>query len=444
VPTAHATSATSRILAVAALVVAVVLTATLVLRSDPQYTINVRFVDAGQLVKGNEVMVSGRSVGKVSELRLTDDNQALVVMKIDDPEYRPLHAGTVARVRQVGLSGVANRFVELTPGRPTSRELPDGATLGTSDTRPIVDLDAVLNALDPRTRGNLQRVIRLSSSAVAGRSAQANRALGYLNPALSQVSGLAEELGRDEVALRELVASAATVSTAVAQREGDLEGMVTNTATALRALAGERGALEDLLARAPGVLNRARPTLARLRRTLAVVRPALRDARPVAAPLARVLRVLPGSARRSTPLIAALRRLMPALRRTLVAMPPLARDLVPTIEATTRAAGGFLPIFAGLRPYAPDLVAGLYNGFGGVSSGYYDANGHYARIAEQWGAGAIPGLGSAFPIPSAPGLFDYRTGLDARCPGAAVEPAPDGSNPWVPDPSLCDPEDSHR
>jgi phospholipid/cholesterol/gamma-HCH transport system substrate-binding protein len=444
VPTAHPTSATARIAGVAALVIAVVVTAAVVLRSDPQYTIRARFVDAGQLVKGNEVQVGGRTIGSVSDLVLTNDNQALVVMKISDREFRPLHEGTVAQIRQVGLSGVANRFVELTPGRPTSRALRDGATLATSDTRPIVDLDSVLNALDPRTRASLQRVIRLSSGAFAGRAGDANRALGYLNPALSQVSGLAEELGRDEVALRELVGSAATVSSAVAAREGDLEGAVTSTAVTLRALAGERGALEDVLARAPGVLDQARPTLARLRRTLAVVRPALRDARPAAAPLARVVRVLPRAARRSTPLVIELRRLLPALRRTLAEMPALSRELVPIIQSTTRAAGGFLPIFAGLRPYAPDLVAGLYNGFGGVTAGYYDANGHYSRIAEEWGAGALPGIGAAFPIPQVGGLTGYRTGLDARCPGAAVEPAPDGSNPWVPDPTLCDPGDSHR
>jgi phospholipid/cholesterol/gamma-HCH transport system substrate-binding protein len=109
-----------------------------------------------------------------------------------------------------------------------------------------------------------------------------------------------------------------------------------------------------------------------------------------------------------------------------------------------QAARGMLPIFRGLRIYAPDLVAGLYSGFGGVTGGYYDANGHYARIAAQFGAGAMPGLGSLLPIPSIPGEVEYRTGLTARCPGAAVEPAPDGSNPWVADPALCNPDHSHR
>ena len=39
------------------------------------------------------------------------------------------------------------------------------------------------------------------------------------------------------------------------------------------------------------------------------------------------------------------------------------------------------------------------------------------------------------------GLADGGPGLDARCPGAASEPVPDGSTPFVPpdSPNLCDP-----
>jgi phospholipid/cholesterol/gamma-HCH transport system substrate-binding protein len=345
-------------------------------------------------------------------------------------------------VRQVGLSGVANRFVELYPGRSSSRALRDGAVLDTNDTRPIVDLDEVLDALDPKARANLQTLIRESSASLAGRSQDANAALRYLNPALSQTAGLMQELGSDDVALRQLVKSTATVSSAVAARSGDLEGAVTNTAVALRAIASERSALEDVLARAPGVMHRSIPTFKRLRRTLAVVRPALREAQPSAQPLARVLRALPPAARHSTPVVRELRAVLPSLRRTLVEMPALANELVPIIGKTTTSAKGFLPVLAGLRPYAPDLVAGLFNGFGGVTSGFYDANGHFARIASEFGAASASGLGSLIPAPPAGDLVGLRTGLTARCPGSAVEPAADGSNPWVDDPSLCDPKQS--
>jgi phospholipid/cholesterol/gamma-HCH transport system substrate-binding protein len=392
-------------------------------------------------VKGNLVEVGGRPIGKVRDIVLTDDNQADLELRITDREFRPLHEGTTATIKQVGLSGVANRFVELTPGRPSSPALRDGAILRSDRTTPIVDLDEVLDALDPRARANLQTLIRESSVSLAGGSQQANAALRYLNPALSQTAGLMQELGSDDVALRQLVKSTATVSSAVASRRGDLEAGITNTATALRAIASERSALEDVLARSPFVLRRSLPTLRRLRRTLAVVRPALRDAQPAAQPLARVLRALPPAAEHSTPVIRELRAVLPDLRRTLEQMPALANELVPIIQKTTTTAAGFLPVLAGLRPYAPDLVAGLFNGFGGVTSGFYDANGHYARIASNFGAGSASGLGSLIPAPPASDLFAARTGLDARCPGSAVEPAPDGSNPWIPDPSLCDPAD---
>jgi hypothetical protein len=46
---------------------------------------------------------------------------------------------------------------------------------------------------------------------------------------------------------------------------------------------------------------------------------------------------------------------------------------------------------------------------------------------------------------SGPGFNGYRTGLLARCPGGAVEPAADASNPFVPPDAvgLCNPKDNH-
>src|SRR3954470_12552380 len=197
-PTTQTSRALARGIAVAAIAVAAVVLAVVVLGSGSSYTIHARFVDAGQLVKGNLVEVGGRPIGKVKDIRLTDDNQADVVLRIDDDEFRPLHEGTTATIRQVGLSGVANRFVELTPGHPAARSLHDGDVLSTQSTRPIVDLDQVLDALDPKARRNLQTMVRESAASLEGRSRDANAALRYLNPALSQTAGLLEELDSDE------------------------------------------------------------------------------------------------------------------------------------------------------------------------------------------------------------------------------------------------------
>jgi hypothetical protein len=104
---------------------------------------------------------------------------------------------------------------------------------------------------------------------------------------------------------------------------------------------------------------------------------------------------------------------------------------LPALSSTSSTLRRALPVFAGLRPYAPDIVGGLFNALAGSSSAYYDANGHYVRAA----------LNAAINPSAAKSI---RRGLTARCPGAAAEPADDGSNPWFDDPSICNPEDNHH
>jgi len=407
------------------------------------YTIHARFLDAGQLVKGNLVEVGGRPVGKVSDLRLTNDNQADVVMNISDGEFKPLHVGTIATIRQVGLAGIANRYVELMPGPSNAPKLKSGAVLTTASTRPIVDLDQLLDALDPKTRLRLQTIIRQGSAAFSGLAPAANRAFEYANPALDQTAALGDQLVRDRAALDRLVRTSGTVASAVASRETDLEQGIGNTRIALRAIGSQRAAIQDTLDRAPAVLTQSTGTLGRVQATLTNLRPTLLAAQPAAPPLARVLRELVPTARRLTPVITDVRAILPALRKALAGLPALARVAVPAVRGTTSTLAAALPIVTGLRPYAPDVVSGLFNSFGAYQAGYYDANGHYARIAFEGGSGGFFGLGSLLPPPSVPGLVSYSTGQTARCPGGAVEPAPDKSNPYIEDPSNCNPKDDH-
>jgi phospholipid/cholesterol/gamma-HCH transport system substrate-binding protein len=79
-----------------------------------------------------------------------------------------------------------------------------------------------------------------------------------------------------------------------------------------------------------------------------------------------------------------------------------------------------------LVDFTPDIVAALTNL--GQIGGYYDANGHYARTQPFF---AAFGLDSSNQLTSKPpsergdGVQVVRT----RCPGGAVQPAPDGSSP---------------
>jgi phospholipid/cholesterol/gamma-HCH transport system substrate-binding protein len=444
VPTSAAKLQLTRLVTLAAVLIGAVAVIVLLFTSGGSYIVHAHFVDAGQLVKGGRVEVAAQPIGSVKDIRLTDNNEADVVLKITNDEFRPLHRGTIATVRTIGLAGVANRVVELTPGPERQPEIPDGGVLTTSETRPFVDIDAVLNSLDPTTRQRLQSIIRNASKIYAGSaSLAANQAFAYLNPAIGQTAALSEELARDQVSLERLIATSSTVASTLAGRRTDLAEGVTNTATALRAVASERAALEDALARAPDVIRHGSTTLRETRVALDVVRPALRELRPVAPRLAALLRQLVPTARHTEPVLAQLPDLLRKGRQALAGVPPLEPVAVPALHSATGALAKGAPFFAGLRPYAADLVNGLFNGFGGTTSGYYDANGHYARISAHGSPGQSNGVNSLFPSGSLPSAAGYRTGITARCPGGAVEPAPDGSNPFIPDHTLCNPNDDH-
>ncbi len=421
----------TRIAALAAVLLAAV-ALVLVLTSGPTHTLNLRFTDAGQLVKGDLVEVAGRSIGSVDAITLTNRNQANVRVKLKGDEFWPLHEGTVVGIRAVGLSGVANRYVEITPGPDSRPEIPDDGTIDTTATRSIVDLDQVLTALDPPTRKELQRLIRNSATIFDGNAKDGNDAAAYLNPAVAQSHALLDELDRDTAAVGRLVSTSAAVSTTLANRRDDLQGAITNTARTLDAVAAERTALQDVLVRAPALLQQAGDTLDHAARTGQKLKPVLRELRPAAAPLATVLRQLPPFGRDAAPALAQLRALLPALDSALTGLPALDKAAGPALRSTTSALKAALPIATGLRPYAPDVIAGLFDGFTGTTGGYYDANGHFARIQLVTGTAALTGTLGALA------KGQLQSGLTARCPGAAVEPADDGSNPFHQDKSLCD------
>jgi len=409
------------------------------------YEAHAVFENAGQIVRGNLVKVGGREVGEVTAIRLDDRNRAVLTLSITDEDLAPLHGGTIATIRATSLSGIANRYVALTPGPNSNRALSDGATIAAEDTRPAVDLDQILNSLDMETRSALGRIVRGSAVSYDGAEASANAALLKLNPALAQTGQTTAEIVRDSSALERFIVKSAAVVSAVGARDADLEEGIVHAAAVADAVARERKSLDVTLSLAPSVLRRANTTLVNARASLRDLRPALREARPVAPRLARTLELLDPLARRAVPVVAGLRGLAPELTAALRGLPRLDRSARPAVTSAATALRGAAPIVAGLRPYVPDVVAGLLNGFGGTTTGYYDANGHYARISFQGSPFSLSQAGSLIPVPPADGsLSAYRRNVFARCPGAGAQPAPDGSNPFTPPEAPCRIEDGPR
>lgn len=445
----------SRLAAFLALGIAAVAIGIVLFTGGSTYVLHAQFLDAGQLVKGDLVTVAGHQVGSVGGISLTDNGLADVELDISDGSITPVHQDTIAQIGQLSLTGVANRFVGLSlsgGGAP----IRSGGTLALTQTRGIVDLDTFLDALTPRVRAGLQQILRTGAYFVHQPTAsQFNEMLGYLNPALSQTQQFGAEVVADRFALDRLVASSAQVAGALADRNGDLGGAVTSTAATLREIATERAALGDAIARSPAVLQQSTGVLKDVNYSLGILDPVLVDLQPVAPRLARLLTQIGPAARNAIPTIAGVQALVPSAKSALLGLPPVERKATPAVRSLTTSLEDITPILAGIRPYAPDVVAGFFSGVGGGSGGTYDANGHYLKselTVQPTGGASLTGLLSLLgPLTGKlPPFNGGRVGLLAPCPGGGGPPAADHSNAWnSPDVlaktgKLCNPADNQK
>jgi phospholipid/cholesterol/gamma-HCH transport system substrate-binding protein len=434
--------------ALAAVAVVALLVLVLMIRG-PAYKVGLTVSNASQLVNGDEVKVGGVPVGSVSSIGLAPDGRARLTLSLRDHTLTPLHEGTKAVIRSVSLAGIANRYVALFPGPNNAPRIPDGGQIPADDATPEVDLDAVLNTLGPSAQRDLHNLVVASSGLITPNAEkQANDGLRALNPALSQSADTAQEVIRDEPAFERFILESANVVSTVASRPADLDQVVGNTAGALNAIANRSGDLDRTLVKLPDTLKAANTTLVNLRATLADLRPALQDAAPAAPLLSAVLTRLSPLAQQAIPVVARASQTVdaPGGRADLLGVvngfAPLAKVAVPAFKSAHDTLVDALPIVKQARPYAPDVTGGLIDGFGGTTAGYYDANGHYARIAFEGSPYSLANGGALVPAPGAtPGLTGYRKGITQRCPGAAAQTAPDKSNPYVTPDVNCKRED---
>src|SRR3954449_1439074 len=200
-----------RAMVLAALIAAVLLCAYLLISSSSGYTVHALVSDAGQIVKGNEVQVGGVPVGSVDAVKLRDGGRSAELDLSINGDEAPLHEGTTATIRNPSLTSVAGRYVSLIPGPNSAPEIPDGGEIPTSDTTEIVDLDQLLNSLDPSTVADLSQVIHGSAEAAHGRGRQLAAAIDALNPALSRSADVLGQLDDDQHALKQLVVNGSQV-----------------------------------------------------------------------------------------------------------------------------------------------------------------------------------------------------------------------------------------
>ena len=392
------------------------------LTGGSSYRVQAIFTDAGGLVTGDAVLIGPAQVGSVQSISLTRDGQAAVGLSLDSGAA-PLYRGTVARIEENGLAGIASHYVTLQPAPASAPTIPSGGTIPAVDTYSEVSLDELFDTLDPLTRAGIRNLIQGEAAAIQGKARQANRTLHVLAPALLSTSQVTGELTRNEPAFDSLLVQGARTMQALASRSEQLTELVADTDTTTGAIARQAGALRSALALLPGTLRRSVTTFAGLRTTLDRLDPVVAAAKPAAPHLAAFAKALDRTAVVGLPAVTALAGLLhnPSggdLTELLRETPTLARVAARAFPELIREMDVSQDQLDYLREYTPDVIAALADI--GQASAYYDANGHYVRSQPFFGAYAVNGANQLVPrMPSS--RYDGLQDVHGRCPGGAVQ-----------------------
>jgi phospholipid/cholesterol/gamma-HCH transport system substrate-binding protein len=421
----------------------VLLIALLVLGGGGGANYQLIFGEAGQLVKGDQVQVGGVPVGSVTNLELTSDFKARVTIHVDS-SLVPLHQGTVATIRVPSLSSVANRYVSLAPGPNNNPALPAGSTLPASATREVVDLDQLFNTLNPQTRKGLSQFIQGTAEQYAGASRAIGLTTEYFPPALNSTDHFFAELVRDQPVFTSFLVETAKAVTTIGARSEQLTDLIENANTTFTAIGSQQTQLAQGLRQLPVTLRQGNRTFAELPATFGELKRLVDVSKPTTASLTKLLGHLRPLLTTATPAVhnfnLAFNRPGPNndLTDLIRALPVLARTLTTSSPSSVTALQESVPITAFFGPYSPDLT-GTLRTFGQAGS-YYDADGHYARLMPVFPSFKLGEKNNLTPTSPQQALTNLHSGQLRRCPGAATQPAGDGSSPFTNNGLLtCDP-----
>jgi phospholipid/cholesterol/gamma-HCH transport system substrate-binding protein len=207
-----------------------------------RYSVHARFANAINLGSNDFVEINGVRVGRVGDLTPVG-GLADVVLRIDDSNIR-LHDDATAALRLKSLVGES--YVEVNPGTPSRPELADGALLPLAQTRTPVQLDQVLNTLDPSTRAALAGFLTQLGAGVKGRAGDIAGLVRQSEPALGSTAATFHAF--DSPKLGDLLATLDADTATLAGRSGTLTGIFRNGNSFLGALAPDTANIQAVIA----------------------------------------------------------------------------------------------------------------------------------------------------------------------------------------------------
>jgi ABC-type transporter Mla subunit MlaD len=362
---------------------------------DGAYRVRAVFDNASFIIPGEDVKIAGVKVGTIDRLDLTPDHKAAVVLRIDDPAFRPFRSDATCRLGLQSLIG--EQFVECTPTQPRGPGVKPAPPLPlvtagpgrgehllpVSQTTTPVNVDLIGNVMRLPERERFRLIINELGAGLAGNGGELRAALRRANPALQQTDRVISVLARQNDVLARLVQESQTVLAPLAARRRELAGFIGNAGRTAEATAARGDDLERDLQKLPAFLQKLRPAAADFGALADQATPALDALRSRASAINTTVEQLGPAAAKATPALVALgdtaargTKTFPALEPTTHALTGLARPLLPLsmdlggLSASFDKTGGI-----------EDVMRFIYNYTASING--EDELGHYIRAALQ-------------------------------------------------------------
>jgi phospholipid/cholesterol/gamma-HCH transport system substrate-binding protein len=400
--------------------------------SGGTYLVRAVFDNANFVIPGEDVKVAGVKVGKIDSLDLTPQHKAVVVLRIDDPAFKPFRRDAHCQIRPQSLIG--EQFVECSPTQPRAAGAPlppplarvqSGSGKGqyllpVQNTTTPVALDLVGDTLRLPYRERLTLIVNELGAGLAGNGDALRAAIRRADPALQQTDRVLAILASQNRTLADLARNSDTALAPLARERARAADFISKASATGAATAARGGDLERVLQKLPGFLRQLTPTARQLGQTADQITPGLNSLHAHASAIDTFVRGLGPFSTAALPAFRELGKTADAGSRALTTSQPVIEDL-----------GTF---GRNLSPLASSLaaVASSFKNAGGVeraldtvfyltsSENGYDALSHYLR------AGLVVNLCSSYFSTPSPGCFSFfnkNIQKTAGSPASSAAPA---------------------
>jgi virulence factor Mce-like protein len=319
------------------------------------YRVSAQFHEAGQLVPGADVRVSGVTVGNVSSISNQGVN-SIVTMDIR-PQYAPLPVATRAILREKTLLGEG--YVEFSAASRAGPMFHDGARIPTSHVAPTQSLDQVLGSFNKPTQRNLEALLNGTAQSLAGQGENLNNALGNLDPTATELTAMLGVLNEQQGNVRQVISNGATVLTTLGDRSSELRTLITAGSQVFASTAARNTALAATVDALPPFLGRLQTTLRTLNTTLGLAKPSLDALQPVTPLLTPALKSLIELSGPAVKLLHEAPSLIDASDRALPAIGRFSKAFKPAIDALLPAARELAPTISFVAEYRAELTTAM-------------------------------------------------------------------------------------